>query len=79
MYSSTTYGETHTQHKHLIATVEHGGGTVIVWACLSDLHPAVIESTDNQKQRLRRRFYNLLNHGANFVFTHHFDFGFIVV
>ena len=49
---SSMFGENQTayQHKHLIPTVKHGGGGLMIWACSAATGPgqlAVIESTMN--------------------------------
>jgi len=47
---NTAKTNTAYQHKHLIPTVRHGGGGMMIWACFAAEGPghlAVIESTMN--------------------------------
>ena len=50
--NTTLFGENHMAywHKHLIPTVKHGGGGLVIWACFAATGPghlAVIESIIN--------------------------------
>jgi len=50
IHSTTSNPNAAYQHRHLIPTVKHGGGRLMIWACFVATgpgHPVVVDSTMN--------------------------------